>query len=239
MRICTLLTAVTLSFGLGLTASADDEQTGPQTPVRIERDHPLPGLKLIDTDGEPCYMGQTVKVNQAAVIMFFDPEQDPTALGEVQPALPHARSVLAGLYATFKDHDVNWIFVAVGETDAVQVARETWESAYGEEQQAVLAEELAKARGKMFAMWREKLKAQGIEDCTLYAAPIRATPSKDYTPTCAIVRGEKNVSHVAPAGNQQAIDNLKTELHLAVNDPKYSGKQKQSSLPAGAPKAKQ
>ncbi|MEZ6185480.1 MAG: hypothetical protein R3F62_10780 [Planctomycetota bacterium] len=245
MRTLTIVSAfaMAVSFG-GVAIAQDTDETQaqgenrldmPKDHVQLQKGTKLPGLKLINEDGEELYLDKEIADDEATVIKFFDVKRDPTFMAKTGEVMRDTSTPFTKLYEDFKDKDVNWVFVAVGETEEVRVARETWESAKDEDVKEELEERLAEARAQQFEGMRKFLEQRKIEDYALYVAPLRYEASEECTPSAVIVRGKDMIAHVAAAGDEQAITNLTSELHLAVNDPAYSGKAK-GTLPASAPR---
>lgn len=225
MRIHTILSAVALIAGAALADGAG-EASAP-----VKKDHPLPKLELLDEDGDPYGLTEVVDADVVTVIMFFDPEKGPTFLSEAKSDVPGLTTAFTRVYNQFKHKEVTWVFVALGETAAVDTACTTWELARDDEREAALARFLA-AREAEFAAFRKAIEDSGIEEFTVYVTAKRPAPGATR-PACAIVRGKKNVAHVAAAGDRRAIDALVGELRLAVKAPEGSGKE---SLPASSPR---
>lgn len=230
MRTRTIFTALALILGSG-TAHADDEE---QAPGAIKADSPLPRLELIDEDGDTRALTDVVNANAATVIVFFDPEQGPTFLGESAFEVPGLTTAVTRLHRRFVDQEVSWVFVALGETAAVGTACKTFEAARGVAREGALTK-LDAARMAQFTAFRRTLASSGIEAYTLYATPLALAPGTHPTPCCAIVRGKRIVAHVAAAGDQGAIDALVPWLRLAVTDPEAT-LEAEETLPASTPR---
>ena len=229
MRTIYGLGALALSLTLCAPAHADDTKGV----LNVQVGQALPSAQLLDKDGELYFLNLTVEDDQATVIKFFDPNEDPTHLPGAKADVK--ANPFLELYAKFKDQDVNWVFVAIGETTEVQKLAEAERGTAGEEAHEKVTANLAAARALQFAEFVKRIDKRGITRYELYVAPEgKIDVAKGHAPCVAITRGKRWVSHLAKAADGLAVGELTSELYLAVNRPEDSGEP--GSLPASTPR---